>query len=417
MRTAAASVAAILLLGSSIHAQPETGGYVSVMADVLPRVVTSTAPQPEAFVELRTRLFFEHARDLSERVRFLASGFAEGLVAERGASGSVTTGIVRPQEIHVEAVWDHADLRAGFGRVVWGRLDEFLPTDVVNPQDLTKFFLEGRAEGRLPVGLVRARWLPSDRFTLEGIYVPWFRRGRYDELDEATSPFNVSPVRSAREEADVRGASGGVRASITSGRVDWSLSAYRGFEPLPLYSLAATAAMTSPPIGAPALIIEERFPRFMMIGGDFETTRGLWGIRGETALFVDRTWQANGLQPEAGGGLETGVGVDRKAGSYRVSGNAVLSKRWADQGSIDRTDVTLVAALDRSFARETRSIRAFAVYNPGERSAFARVIASFSLRDRVALEASGGLFSGHALDALSLLASRDFVYLRLKVFY
>ena len=63
-------------------------------------------------------------------------------------------------------------------------------------------------------------------------------------------------------------------------------------------------------------------------------------------------------------------------------------------------------------------MRAFAVYNPGEESAFARVIATFSLRDNVSLEASGGLFAGDGVDALSRLRdTATFVYARLKVFF
>ena len=44
---------------------------------------------------------------------------------------------------------------SGFTRVVWGRLDEIQPTDVINPLDVSRFFFEGRAEARLPVALVR----------------------------------------------------------------------------------------------------------------------------------------------------------------------------------------------------------------------------------------------------------------------
>ena len=37
------------------------------------------------------------------------------------------------------------DVRAGFARVIWGRLDEVQPTDVVNPLDVSRFFFEGAA--------------------------------------------------------------------------------------------------------------------------------------------------------------------------------------------------------------------------------------------------------------------------------
>ena len=65
------------------------------------------------------------------------------------------------------------DLRAGAARLVWGRLDEFQPTDVVNPIDLSRFLMEGRSEARLPVGLVRGRavFLPHST-TLEAVVVP-----------------------------------------------------------------------------------------------------------------------------------------------------------------------------------------------------------------------------------------------------
>jgi hypothetical protein len=163
-----------------------------------------------------------------------------------------------------------------------------------------------------------------------------------------------------------------------------------------------------------------------MVGGDFETVRGEWGVRGEVAAYPDRRLQGR-VQARLFDGhtIEGGVGADRSAGAYRVSGNIVVARRWlSDRGGtdaadrvIDRTDVNLVGAVDRSFARETRRIRVFGVYNPEEASAFVRAIAGFDVRDNVAIEASGGVFAGDGADALSRLATRDFVYLRLKVFF
>ncbi|MBA3271899.1 MAG: hypothetical protein H0T71_15460 [Acidobacteria bacterium] len=116
--------------------------------------------------------------------------------------------------------------------------------------------------------------------------------------------------------------------------------------------------------------------------------------------------------------MEGGVGVDRKAGAYRVSTNVVLTRQTEpDAVNGDRTHTTLVGSLDRSFASDTRHVRLLAVYNPGEQSAFARLIATLNLRDNVQLAASGGWFTGQGDDSLSLLATRDFAYARLKVFF
>ena len=47
--------------------------------------------------------------------------------------------------------------------------------------------------------------------------------------------------------------------------------------------------------GAPVRI-EGEHPRFTMIGGDVETVRGEWGIRGEVAAFVDDNFQSRGAR-------------------------------------------------------------------------------------------------------------------------
>ena len=63
-----------------------------------------------------------------------------------------------------------------------------------------------------------------------------------------------------------------------------------------------------------------------MIGGDFETVRGEWGMRGEVAAFVDDNFQAPALCVLDGTSFDAGVGVDRQAGDYRISGTCPLHR-------------------------------------------------------------------------------------------
>ena len=366
-------------------AAAQINGHASVLFDVLPAVVD--APQGGSVVELRTRLFVEHRRDVGSHLRLNLSGHVDGLLADReatGGSGSSSDTVLRPLNFYAEIYGERFDLRIGASRLVWGRLDEFQPTDVVNPIDLTRFLLEGRSEARLPVGLVRGRAF-FGASTLEGVVIPAFRASRFDQLEELTSPFNLFPL-IPRVEPPVawRNVQGGTRFTSTVGRLDWGVSAFRGF-------------MSFPVVG-PAF--EGNHPRYTMIGADFETVRGQWGIRGEVATFdaVERRF-------------EGGVGVDRRAGDYRIASNVLISHEPDD------TDVTVVAAADRSFARETRTVRAFAVYNPSDGTAFVRGIAAVSLREDVWLEGSIGVFAGSSLEPLGLLTRRDFVYTRLKVFF
>jgi hypothetical protein len=221
--------------------------------------------------------------------------------------------------------------------------------------------------------------------------------------------------------------------------MDWSVSAFRGLKTFPVATLtpageplAAEEALGHPFRGAltpQPFEIRESFPRFTMIGADFETVRGLWGVRGEVAAFVDDELQSTRLvRGVPGQSVTAGIGVDRKAGDYRIAANALWSWSGIDEGEpdaagltgdeeLERTDVSLVLAADRSFARETRTLRVFAVYDPAEATTFTRVIGAVSVRDNVWIEGSAGLFTGASFDIIGRLTHRDFVYARVKVFF
>lgn len=389
---------AVTGVASPVLAQPAPTGYVSVLVDHLPS---------RDATELRARGFAEAKVDAGPHVRLTASGFVEGLLADR--RGQVTDAIAEPQELTVAFHARHVSLAAGFGRLVWGRLDELQPTDVINPIDVSRFFFEGRSEARLAVPLVHATVYAGDKGSIEGVYVPVFRRGRFDRLAEGSSPFNLAPSEVAFADLSPGGGQGGARVNVTSGRVDWSVSAYRGFRPFGIY-----AAVAAPPG------LARVYPRFTMIGGDFETVAGPWTVRGEVAAFPRDAFQAAD-RPLAipGRSFDAGAALDRKAGDYRISGQVLVHREDHDDAAAPpgRTDVSLIVSADRSFARQKYQGRLFGVYNPNNRSGFARGIATASLRDNVALEGSIGYFAGSGLDTIGRFADSDFAYVRLKYFF
>ena len=386
-----------LMLLVSQPAWAQVDGHVSVMADALPQI-------GEGVYEMRTRLFFERRQEAGPHIRLNLSGHVDALLADRGQPETSRDAVIRPDDLYADFVWEKFDLRLGSSRLVWGRLDEFQPTDVVNPIDLSRFLLEGRSEARLAVGLVRARAFLPGSSTLEAVVVPAFRRGRFDQLDEDTSPFNLLPPARRDEPAfAARNVQGGARFTSTVGRVDLGVSGYRGFRPFPrIEAIVGRALSGSPgePGFAPRTELVATYRRFTMIGADFETVRGAWGIRGEVAAFE-----------ENGRSYEGGLGVDRRAGNYRVASNVLVARDAGD------TDVTLVAAVDRNFARETRTLRVFGVYAASDQTGFVRAIGAISVREDVWIEGSAGIFAGTSAELLGQLTDRDFLYVRLKVFF
>ena len=427
-------VLVFLCHGESVFSQTPPSGDVTVTSDLFPNRHNTA--------EFRARVFAEEVLDPTPKLLITLSGFAEGLLARRpvppaSTRETVSSGILRVVDASVDYKASRVDVLAGFTRIAWGRLDELQPTDVINPLDVSRFFFESRSEARLPVPLVRIRGHVSENASIEGVYVPFFRRGRFDQLDEPTSPFNIEssfvpadvaclaigcpsvlPVSVARREPSRTpgNAQGGVKLNATTGRMDWSLSAFRGFEPFGLASVGA------PTPGAAVFPIDVIHPRFTMVGGDFETVRGDWGVRGEIAAFVDDNFQGSSPGIVKGSSVDAGVGVDRKAGVYRVSATALFHRESYDAplspaGSHSRADLSMIVSGDRTFSRERFRVRTFGVYNATEASAFLRGIAIATLRDNLAIEGSGGWFLGDGRDLIGRFADSDFVLAKLKYYF
>jgi hypothetical protein len=392
-------------------------GEVSVLADALPGK-DAVEIRPEARIEADLRV--------SRVLRLHLDLAAAALVADRDGAESGLNG--RPNDAWVELAWARGDLRAGYGRIVWGRLDEIQPSDVINPIDAARFILTGRSDARRGIAFVRGRLMPSDRVTIEAVLNPRFRRGTFDELDEASSPFNLvrDAVLPAGVPADVvheapaaawHNLSGGGRIAATAGRVDVAAAVYRGFDSFGIVTFEPHLAGVPGPTVVGRLV--ERYPRFTMIAADVETVTGEWAWRGEVAAFVDKQLTAS-TRPGGVDGrvVEGGFGFDRRAGDYRLFGSTVIRREWsAEDPAVNRTHVNVIGSLERSFRQERYRARGFAVVNPGDGAAFVRGLFVWNVRDNVALEGSAAAFLGTSDDALGRFKDRDFVFTRFRYWF
>lgn len=416
----------LLALAGPVAAQTGSGvrGEVAVLG--------LTMPGREA-TELRTRVGIDATVDPRPWLRLKIDGVAEGLVAER--QGRVTDGLVRLREAWLEVRGDSADLRVGYGRLAWGRLDEIQPSDVLNPIDTSQYFLEGRASARLPIAFARGRvYLPGQTAAEVIVSLPG-RRSRFDLLDESSSPFNLSndlvviaaggrDVRREEPAASWSTVQGGARLSVTRGRVDMSASIYRGFESFGVVAfepLPTVAGPAAPPGLTVVGELVERYPRFTMVAADMETVVGAWAVRAEAAYFPRRSAAGAG-EPDGRRVMDLGIGLDRSAGDYHVFGSIVWHREWTvSEPTVpaapgDDTDVSVIASVERRLSRDRFLLRVFGVGNPVDESAFVRGLVSWSVRDSLLLDVSGGLFAGpvDGTDTLSRYRERDFLFSRIR---
>jgi hypothetical protein len=397
-------------------------GHLVLSGDALPDLDAAEF-RPQIMLDARGTLG-------SETYRYRVQGIVEALVADRGST--VTGAIVAARDAWIEIARPHGDLRVGYGRLVWGRLDEIQPSDVINPLDASRFLFDGRSEARLPVAFARGRWFVRDDFTVEGVFAPIFRRGKFDELEESSSPFNLledfklpvlqasAPVQISSEVERLEpsttwsNVSGGARISTTIGRVDVSGAVYRGFDGFGLISveLERPAAPSAPVV----ITRVERYSRFTMVSGDFETVIGEWALRGEAAMFVRKTLSGVTRTGAVDGrAFDGGFGFDRRTGDYRVFGSVIVHREWSAEDSlVSKTDVSLVGSIDRQLKRDRYLVRGFAVVNPGDASAFIRGLLVWKVRDDVSIEGSAAAFLGTSDDTLGRFADRDFLLARIR---
>lgn len=426
-------------------------GGVSAMFDALPNAEAS---------ELRLRLEDTVDVEIGDAWTVKAGSWIDGLVGSRSGRDSKDL-VYQPGEIYARYRRPRFDLTAGFQRVVWGTLDEIQPTDVINPIDVSRFIFEGRGEARLPVLALRGRlFLPGDT-TVDGVYVPFFRRGRYDLVDEASSPFNLLaglcsdgvcpamlpgdpgsasppttmlvPLLSEKPALKADNGSIGVRASRPVKGIDVGVTAWRGWQAFPLWTLDVGPLQMPAErnaLSVPAVVVRESWSRVTMLGFDAEAARGAFTWRAEGAWLVDTAVQAQApgeagaasLGPVLDGrSLQLGAGLDWTAAPWRTFANVLVRRKWA-VGSSSRLvpssgGVQLVAGADRKFARETWVVRGFAVIDPTEGTAFVRGLASWNVRDNLWLEGSAAAFTGDGTDVLGMYTDRDFASVRIKYFF
>jgi hypothetical protein len=392
----------------------DIAAYAALVADSLPN---------RDAAELRPEIGLDLPAAPTDRITFRLDGSVEGLTARRQGRG-VGGAALRLREAWGEVRWRAVDLRAGYGRLVWGRLDELSPSDVINPLDLAAFLIEGRSAARLPVLFARTRVSAGERVSAELVLVPKFRRGVFDLLEESSSPFNlvgdvVTPAAAVgalavlQREPDVstRNLSGGARLQVTAGRVDLSASVFRGFESFgPIVFEPALDASS----GVAGRLVELH-PRFTMIAGDLETVTGPWAWRAEVAVRPDRQFAAVGRPGLASGrSVDAGVGFDRRAGAFRVFGSALVHTDSSDDPLVSRTDTSLIGSVERTFGRDRYLVRGFGVVNPADRSGFLRGLASWKVRDHIVLDGSAAAFLGTSDDTIGRFAERDFLLARIR---
>jgi hypothetical protein len=243
-------------------------------------------------------------------------------------------------------------LTAGAQRIIWGRVDEFSPTDRLSTRDFTRLIFDDLSLRRRANPALRAEW-SGTRSNLDLVILPRFREAELPADESVWFPFDATSgsvaglplgdlprqfLRGAAVNNDFDGSEGfGLRFSEATARLDYALTLQRVNNPEPYFTLGR------PPTATQSAVLDVVYPRTWVAGGDVGFAWGAVTLRGEVAwlsdsLFTDAQTLMTGKSEE----LNWVLGAEFFPGDGDLRVTAQLSGRHlldAD-GALDFTDIT-----------------------------------------------------------------------------
>jgi hypothetical protein len=209
------------------------------------------------------------------------------------------------------------DISAGEKIVKWGRTDFTSTVSKLNPQNLLS-----RSPDREDIDmgnlLSSFNWYPSEYINIEAIAIPFYRSSVLI-IDPIPLPDNViiNQINSLLTNKEMF--SYGIRADIHVNFLDCGLAWFDGYDPMSGIALEHFSLDMTGPIPVPLTELSMTPYKTRILGMDFETTAGSFGIRGEAAWsnpYLSYNTHEYVPLPE----IKWVLGADWSSGVWRIIG-------------------------------------------------------------------------------------------------
>ena len=236
------------------------------------------------------------------------------------------------REAYVNAYLGAFDLRIGQQVVQWGKADGYNPINVITPLDLLVFSPD-EDDRRISNFLIRSYYNRSF-LRLEAIWVPIYCSSVLP-FSKVELPEGVQLSEPDYPDESTENSAIALKLHYEGASLDATLSYFNGFLPMP--GLSARTENS----------IFNIFPtayRIQMIGADFSTTVGAYGLRGEFAYREpdkeDNTWQSIPNRQ-----VEYILGLDQEFGNFS------LIIQYIGKYAFDYKDLTKAYQTSPEFAK------------------------------------------------------------------
>lgn len=306
----------------------------------------------------------------------------------------------RVLEGYVSRRFAASDLRIGKQIVAWGRADGVNPTDNLSPRDYVTW-LPFEDDQRFGAWAVRYDAHLERALDLTVLFLPWF------ESSVVAKPATADPVATPQPARNAANSQFAVKLNQSAGKLDWSVSYFRGLSLLP------TARLTGMNDRGPQL--EFRHDRVQVLGADTARNFGRFGFRAEAAWTwpsrsddgapatrqpdffcvagLDRTWLGSLYANVQLFGRRVQGFVDPYAIADPAQ-RAVAVQNAITAGQQDRTSAGYTVRVSNKWLGDTLEAELLLINNLTRGDRFARPVLTYAVTDRLKAALGAVIFQG-----------------------
>ncbi len=426
------------LVGMDINADLRNRFYVDIEKNDL-----------EEYSSLRNWLTVEGRMELSRyNISSLASFDARSDAVYGYDSGYGVDILLR--EAYVQYRSGRWDASLGRQNITWGKLDDFTLLDILNPQDYTEFLLLDKQARKNPILMAKAGYYREGYFA-EGLFIPWFEPNDIDFFDEKWAAFRyikrgvvkseANPlVKSIMDDIRVKGEEPeyslqepefAFRLGGRDAKMDYSAyymflhdrtpvlrersangRALKRFLYDPNEATLLNLAGANP--SSEDLRLQADYKRMHVIGADFETTVGNFGVRGENGIFFGPAYLSEDLSLIRRPTISSGIGID-----HTTADNLYLNLQFIESVVLDndelffqseKYDHQLVTVISKEFMRGKLTPSFYGGYNFSTRGGFYNPEITYKINGRANVSLGAYIFNGPETGLFGRFDDNDLLY-------
>lgn len=311
------------------------------------------------------------------------------------------------REFYLDIELGRTALSVGKQQIVWGKADGLKVLDVVNPQDFREFILEEFSDSRTPLWSTKLE-IPIDPLVVD---VVWTLDQTYHQFPEPGSVFAFTSPRFAptppvgipvavgsakRPRRVIADSDAGFRISTLWESWDLTLNYFYHYDDSPVFTQRISTVG-----GTPTIIVTPEHRRTHLLGGTFSNAFGNLTVRGETGLFLGRSFSTTNPRKSVVQSDELAyvIGLDWYGINETLISFQLFQSNVFDYEPTllrDRTDTTVTLLLRRELLNDALALETMWLHGVKRGDGLVRPKISYQLNDYCTVWVGADVFYGGA---------------------